>query len=151
MNNRYSCLLPSTMHTSIETLKGLGFIFNNDIQDGKLVLTSLPTGWQYVSDARHCIVLIDEKGRKRASYLCQDSQSCIVLHERFVIHSEMLSDHCPCPSRVFVKDHATNKVLFVAGQYEAGQFKARDKLVIKASNYLDKHYPSWEDPTKYWD
>lgn len=151
MNNRITCLLPLTMHPNREAFEGLCFTFNDDIQDGSLVSATLPVGWKSVGNDGPWILLIDEKGRKRASYRCHKSQCHMGLHERFAIHSEMLSDLWPCPSRVFVKDHATNEILFVAGQFQSGQLEARDRFVSNASKYLDQHYPDWKDPTKYWD
>lgn len=150
MNTPITCLLPTVMNPQQESFKNLGFTLKN-IEDENLCLATLPAGWKSVANDGPWMFLIDEKGRKRVSYAYYKSESCMKLHNSLIIYSKSLSDNCSCPSEVFVKNHATNKILFVAGQFEAGDLEAFERLVISASKYLDEHYPDWKDPTKYWD
>ena len=133
-------------------------------EDDALVYVTLPAGWRKIStNFSSWQNLVDEKGRTRAtifyySFLDAESQpqrqtvASLNVVTRFRIDHEETHDGT---IRAIVQD--SKKSVFVSEKPVADStninlFTAQSIAAMdEARNWLNQHYPEWQDPKKYWD
>lgn len=149
---RTTCLVPVKILLDKQNFVDLGFTFRV-LSDSDLCLATLPTGWKSVADKDCWINLIDEKDRKRGSYIYEsNANNFIDLKTRFYISVDFDPDDSTQALRYyFVRDHANGRPLFCAGSYSSVDPLKAIKFSIIAKSFLKEHYPDWEDPIKYWE
>lgn len=150
---RTTCLVPVKMLPGKQAFMDLGFTFQV-IPNSELCLATLPVGWKSVADTDLWVNLIDEKGRKRGSYIHGGSNvnNFMDLISRFYISVDFDPDDSTTSTRyVFVRDRANGRVLFSAGSYIGKDAFKSNLFSLRAENFLNEHYSDWADSTKYWD
>lgn len=148
---RTTCLVPVKMLPDKQNFMDLGFTFRV-LPNSDLCLATLPTDWKSVADTDFGVNLIDEKGRKRGSYIYEsNANNFIDLKTRFYISVDFDPDDSTQALRYyFVRDRANGRPLFCAGSYNSVDPLKAIKFSNIAKNFLNEHYPDWEDPMKYW-
>ena len=156
MNNlnkeeRITCLVPCKKLPSTRSFMKLGFSFRV-IPNSELCLATLPQDWKSVAGEDFWLYLIDEKGRQRGSYIYEPpGNNFMVLDKRFDIFPEYDPDDSTKKfTYIFVRDRTNNIILF-SERCETEDFVEKNRQINKARDYLNVHYPDWENPTKYWD
>lgn len=150
---RTTCLVPITMLPNKKTFMDLGFAFQV-IPNSDLCLATLPAGWKSVADEDFWVNLIDENGCDRGSYIYTSTgNNFIDLKTRFYLSVEFDPDDSTKALRyVWVKDRGTNgRVVFSSGTCASEDSYKINILNLKAKNFLNEHYPDWENPSAYWD
>ncbi len=152
---RRNWMLPKDMSPRKEVFESLGFVFE-DIDDNVLYQATLPDGWKLESDGGYWTTIIDEKGRNRGSYFYKgafyDRSGHMKLFRKFFL-SNVYADpeDFSSPVTLVVKEIGNENIVYEAGQCEKSYGDDYFKLEKKAKEWLNTHYPEWEDPTKYWD
>ena len=146
-----TCMLPKTMYPNKDTFESLGFSFK-DIGDSILYESTLPDGWTVAPDFGnyHWYNFFDENKHKRGAYCYSGNlpkpQAYMNLSQRFYVTQTKISNG---KIKVGIKDTDGN-FIFTAGTC-AKQFSSEFHLLFQISNeYLEKYFPDWENPTKYW-
>ena len=110
---------------------------------GLLLQATLPSGWQAIqTEARHG-QLIDDKGRVRAELFYKgavhETKGHLTMRHRYTTYCGRPGNSDWC-----VWDYAAETVLFEDSS------APRSEQYDRAKAWLNKHYPKWEDPSKYW-
>ena len=146
-----------------EQLEAIGIIFGETV-DELFVHVQLPEGWKKI-DVGHnygyWTSLVDEKGRERAEIFYKaafyDRRSYIRLIRRFTIyqyedcdeHGSFVETETPTHTMTVIND--SNFIMCHIGFVEAKDYLGMDILLKQAKEWLNTHYPEWENPTAYWD
>ncbi len=133
------------------------------IEQDDLQEVDLPSGWALTAqtEGRDQHVLTDTRQCTRAIYFTDSRDLVLCKRYDFVLRS--------APTQfAFRKMHwyevidADGQVLFRTGEVADPKLEAthhahevfddmRKEFAQKAQEWLDSHYPRWEDPTAYWD
>ncbi len=145
-----------------ETFEASDFTFRQSEYHSDAYIATLPQDWHTMPSGLWNL-LKDEKERLRGIYfyfhedIPEPQNSITRLLTRFFISSENkhLSASVLTPfTTIKVKDRITKKVLFEAGQFVDLGLPISDDLIVaqnKAQDFLNKHYPDWQNPAAYWD
>ncbi len=153
-----STVLPCRSRECRESLEAAGVVFGESVPgDGLFVYVTLPEGWRKEgTDHIMWSQLLDDKGRERASIFYKaafyDRDAFMNASARFRIHEEPDDEAGSYVARV--KDG--DDVVFSSQTHRytdpmATYFEARSAAIAEASAWLERHHPSWEDPSAYWD
>lgn len=151
---------------AIEYLTSLGFQFKGDVPDDKLFqYVIFPDGWKKIAtDHSMHSNLVDPQGRIRGGIFYKaafyDRAAHMHLNRRFQIgfnHYDRESYKDGMPVVAFVKD-ALEKVVFESRPFEViknerghwNTYDVRDEAEKEVKEWLDAHYPEWNDYRKYW-
>ena len=150
--------LPTEMHGNAkETLEFAGVKFLDVVEgDDLFQYVELPQGWKKVAtDDSKESKLVDEQGRKRAAIFYKAA-----FYDRY-------ADLSARPRYTITIDYKKlKKGVAIANIMDDGnvihttkpdEFEKKDRTVAKdtalmiAEQWLDNHYPAWQDATAYWD
>lgn len=144
--------MPLELRPSKDVWEKVGFTFGKPI-DNIFQEATLPAGWtREASDHAMWSYIKDEQGRKRAAIFYKaafyDRNAHGHLEARYSAGADYSADgDGPLPVGVFDQ----GKMIWKAGDdprpYVSG---ARAPLDRAAMEYLEQHYPDWNDPTAYW-
>ena len=134
-------------------LEKAGVVFGDIVKDDEIFQNvELPRGWKKVAtDHSMWSKLIDDKGRERASIFYKaafyDRSAHISLSTRYTVSSYENDEYA------VVKDG--EKVIFKSQPFELVNgkptYESRDERDKEAENWLNKNYPDWQNPSKYFD
>lgn len=110
---------------------------------GLLVQATLPSGWQATQTEDRHGLLIDDKGHVRAELFYKGAPHETKGHLRM---RHRYTTFCGRPGNFdwCVWDYATETVLFEDSSVSG------DEQYSRAKAWLNEQFPSWEDPSKYW-
>lgn len=164
-----STTLPTKIMTDKgkEILESFGVVFGDTVEgDPMFQHVTLPDGWTRAgtSHSMHSDVL-DSKGRKRIGVFYKaafyDRSAHMSLSRRYSTHQdykrrdeEKIYVAIVADGYVAEKPHDT-KIIYTTDPIpcpETGDdWDAYDKTNKDAKEWLDEHYPDWNDPAAYWD
>jgi len=148
-------------HNHKKILKGYGFKFLGVVEGDVLFQNvKMPKGWKKVAtDHSMHSDLVDEKGRKRANIFYKaafyDRKAHLDLSRRYrydIDYDKLNKGVTICR----VKDH-DDSVLFstiehtMTEEEKEKSWNVTDEHNKIAREWLNKTYPDWENPSKYWD
>lgn len=152
----YYIYLPKNMKPDKDVFEKVGFTFQ-DTDDDVLYKATLPDGWELKRETTSLSLIIDEKGQKRGysefytKYIISlgylERAGHMSLNPRFSIEVADLDK----TKFLCVKDVSTNRFIYIAGECASLNVDSFEKLYNKCTEFLNEHYPDWEDVTKYWD
>lgn len=161
-----STQIPIPRQKDREALETMGVVFHD--QEDLFVHVDLPEGWKKVAtDHSMWSNLLDDKGRCRASMFYKaafyDRDASISLNRRLTTARDYSDEAMDANiSRCFVKDGET--IIFTSKDYETDKKDKSEEARLKYMNenwdylcsieceeWLDEHYPDWEDASAYWD
>lgn len=154
----------TTLPTKIMTDKGrkilnkAGVQFGDNVEgDEMFQYVELPEGWEKKpTDHSMWSKLVDDKGRERASIFYKaafyDRSAHMSLSRRYNYHQ----DYDRCDKGEFVAIitdcgepiHETEPLILTEGQKG---YELSDDVRKLAGEWLDTHYPKWQNPAAYWD
>lgn len=138
-----------------------GFKFHGPVEgDGLFQYVTLPDGWKKVeTDHAMWSHLVDDKGRKRASIFYKaafyDRSAHLRLEGRFSLCCDYDRMYKTGEVVATVKDGEkivhTTKVRVCSGKRDGSDYKITEAATQDARDWLNKNYPEWDNPTKYWE
>lgn len=132
----------------IDRFKSIGFTFR-EVKCTTYYEVNLPNGWKIIFEGGPESIIYDDTGRKRgwlSQKIEKDIPQKIGLYTRYKISSIKRKNG---QEFIVIFDRNINKIIYQIGrrcniddEFELGE-KARD--------YLNVHYPNWENFAAYWD
>lgn len=144
-----------------ETLEQMGIKFGADADD-LFVTVQLPEGWKKkATDHAMWSDLLDDNGRKRAAIFYTaafyDRSAHISLCRRYGV-----SGYEPCDNEGNAAEYSKNShmktvvkdgdvTLHVVGIREDSDYKTGEAHGKEAGDWLNAHFPNWQNPLAYWE
>lgn len=127
-----------------ELFERLGFVYRDEIH------VEIPSGWS-LSYEKNRVLLVDEKGRNRGNVFIYHTngikKTMIELLKRYMPIFQFSEDDT-CVS-AYIKDNATGKSVYDFWTGSRNHYNVFE-LSAQMHEYLDQHYPLWEDYCAYW-
>jgi len=152
-----STTLPTDLKgASRETLEAAGVKFLEVVPDDPIFqYVQLPEGWKLVpTHSQYWSDLTDEKGRVRAAVFYKavsyDRHCHLIVTRRFDFHTDYDEQHRGVYV-AYVTD-GPNEIYRTSIEVrpDFNNYDVSDKKQAEAKQWLDEHYPGWDNPTSYW-
>lgn len=143
-----------------EKLESLGFVFG-EAADDIFTYVQFPEGWKK-EPTEHSMWsdLLDDKGRKRgsifykAAFYDRNAHMNLVNKVRYSPVYESHDNYVPGQVQCYVTDGENilfETVPIKAKEYSDEYWIANITASDEVQNWLEKHYPDYNDPMAYWD
>ena len=135
-----------------EKLEKMGIVFGED-EDDIFISVTLPEGWKkQATEHSMWSDLIDDKGRKRAAIFYKaafyDRNAHIWLVKRYGFNLYAEGD-CANESKSVITD--CEKPIHTIGSRKNDDYDINNEHNELAKQWLDEHFPEWNDEMAYWD
>lgn len=133
-----------------DMFESIGFQFEN-IKNELCHKVILPDGWQFnsISERDTYFHIIDKKKQNRATLMILPDYINLYVLTRYCLLDKYI-DNEKTAIGVFAIDSINGTELYYAGSYKNGGLHMFERLTRKAHEYLNNHYPDWQNPTMYW-
>lgn len=128
---------------SLDNFFKLGFTRKTELEDSETVILQLPNGWT-IREVEETQEFFDANGNLRGACCCE----YCYLRQRYELISEKMVNKLE--ERLIALDRKNQKKVVDFGTFEPFSDYHKD-LMSFAKYELDKRFPGWTDPTKYWD